>query len=61
VAAVAAVMHFWWLVKADIRRPAFYAVVIAILLGFRIVWARAHSGLRAPGSGLQAGGLKSEA
>lgn len=61
VAAVTAVIHFWWLVKADVRRPAFYALVIAILLGFRIVWARAHARLQAPGSRLRAGSLKSEA
>jgi methionine sulfoxide reductase heme-binding subunit len=43
VAAVAAVIHFWWLVKADIRRPAFYGVIIAVLLGFRVLWARRHA------------------
>lgn len=38
VAAVAAVIHFWWLVKSDIREPLFYGVITAILLGWR-VWA----------------------
>ena len=40
-AAVAGVLHYWWLVKADIRNPAAYAVVVGALLTFRIVvWAR---------------------
>ena len=38
IAAAAAVIHFYWLVKADIRRPLQYAVVLAILLGARIVF-----------------------
>ena len=38
VIAVAGVVHFWWLVKKDIHEPAEFAVVLAVLLGFRIVW-----------------------
>ena len=38
VAAVAGVLHFWWLVKADIREPAAYAIVVGILLLVRMVW-----------------------
>jgi methionine sulfoxide reductase heme-binding subunit len=34
--AIAAVVHFYWLVKADIRRPVQYASVLALLLGCRI-------------------------
>ncbi len=58
VAAVAAVVHFWWLVKSDIREPFFYALLTGILLGWR-VWAwwakRRFSGASkaAPGSRLQ--------
>lgn len=33
--AVLAVLHFWWLVKSDIREPALYAGILAILLGWR--------------------------
>ncbi|HEV2985770.1 MAG TPA: protein-methionine-sulfoxide reductase heme-binding subunit MsrQ [Vicinamibacterales bacterium] len=40
---VLAVIHYWWLVKADIRRPLAYGVVVALLLGFRIFWARWHT------------------
>jgi len=37
VVAIAAVIHFYWLVKADIRRPAIYGGVLALLLGYRLV------------------------
>ncbi|QIL20547.1 protein-methionine-sulfoxide reductase heme-binding subunit MsrQ [Thermomonas sp. HDW16] len=37
--AVLAVLHFWWLVKSDIREPALYAGIAALLLGWR-VWKR---------------------
>jgi len=36
VVAVAGVIHFYWLVKADIRRPAQYGAVLALLLGYRL-------------------------
>jgi len=36
VAAIAGVIHFYWLVKADIRRPLQYGSVLAILLGYRL-------------------------
>ena len=32
---VLAVLHFWWLVKSDIREPATYAGILAVLLGWR--------------------------
>ncbi len=35
VIAVLAVLHFWWLVKSDIREPALYAAILALLLGWR--------------------------
>ena len=31
------VVHYWWLVKADISRPAAYGLVVGLLLGFRLV------------------------
>lgn len=36
VAAVAAVIHFYWLVKADISRPAQYGAVLALLFACRL-------------------------
>ena len=35
--AVAGVIHYWWLVKADIHKPAEYAMVLSLLLGYRLV------------------------
>ena len=37
VAALAGVIHFYLQVKADLRRPIAFAVVLAILLGYRLV------------------------
>lgn len=41
VVAIGGVIHFYWLVKADIRRPVQYGTVLALLLGYRLVarWA----------------------
>ncbi len=38
VSGVAAAVHFVWKVKVAIGEPVYYAVVIAALLGFRLVW-----------------------
>lgn len=37
--AVLAVLHFWWVVKSDIREPALYAAILIALLGWRL-WKR---------------------
>jgi len=39
VAAVGGVVHFWWLVKADITVPRRWAIALVALLGFRLWWA----------------------
>jgi len=39
VIGIAGVVHFWWLVKKDITEPVQFAVVLAVLLGFRVVKA----------------------
>ena len=36
-------VHYWWLVKADVRGPLAYAAVIALLLTFRVYWKWAHA------------------
>ena len=36
VAAVGGVVHYWWLVKADVREPLVYAAVLALLLVLRL-------------------------
>jgi sulfoxide reductase heme-binding subunit YedZ len=38
VSAVAGVIHYLWLVKADTRRPLTYGLLVFILLAFRFVW-----------------------
>ena len=40
VAAAVGVVHYWWLVKADLREPMFYAAVLAALLAARLLWRR---------------------
>ena len=41
VSASAGVIHYWWLVKADIRKPEQYAVILALLLTYRLAaWFR---------------------
>lgn len=42
VSCVAGALHYWWLVKADVRRPLAYGAVIVGLLMFRLYWARVH-------------------
>ncbi len=36
IAAIAGVIHFYWLVKADIRRPVQYGFALALVLGYRL-------------------------
>lgn len=59
VCAVLGVIHYWWLVKADIRKPLQYGAVVACLLLYRaVVWMlprlrpsplpRASSAVRTP-------------
>ncbi|MBI3063065.1 MAG: sulfoxide reductase heme-binding subunit YedZ, partial [Deltaproteobacteria bacterium] len=43
--AIGGVIHFLWLVKADIRRPLIYGFALALLLAYRLV-ARWHAAPR---------------
>jgi sulfoxide reductase heme-binding subunit YedZ len=36
ISATAGVVHYIWLVKKDIRKPMIYAVILAVLLLWRI-------------------------
>jgi len=36
--AIAGVIHYWWLVKADITLPRRWAAAFAVLLGMRAWW-----------------------
>jgi sulfoxide reductase heme-binding subunit YedZ len=45
--AAAGVVHFIWLVKADLRRPLTYGAVLAVLLAYRLIaWLVARSRTR---------------
>jgi methionine sulfoxide reductase heme-binding subunit len=39
VSAIAGVVHYWWKVKSDVTLPTRFAVVVAILLGYRVIAA----------------------
>lgn len=47
VAGIAAVVHYYWLVKADISSPLRYAAILAVLFGVRVYWARVRPMLAA--------------
>ena len=36
LAPVIAVIHYWWLVKADVREPLYFAIVLALLLVWHV-------------------------
>jgi len=48
VAAIAGVVHFYWLVKADTRRPVQYGAILALLLGYRLIalWTQRWPGFQ---------------
>jgi len=51
VSALGGVLHYWWLVKADVQRPQIYATLIGLLLLYRLVVAyrrRAPRPVRSP-------------
>ena len=51
VIAILGVWHFYWQVKRDVREPLLYAGILALLLLYRVVRARAaRSATRVPGS-----------
>ena len=37
------VLHYLWLVKADLSEPLLYAGILALLLSYRLWWWRTHS------------------
>lgn len=43
-AAALACLHFYWLVKADVREPLIHAAVLLVLLAFRLPWRRLKRG-----------------
>src|ERR1700735_1908234 len=47
VSALAGVIHFYWLVKSDVRRPLLYGAILAILMLYRLFLWRSKA---APGA-----------
>lgn len=51
VSAIAACLHFLWKVKVMVGEPVYYAAILAVLLGFRVIWSlRRRAPARAPSS-----------
>ena len=48
ISAIAAAVHYLWKVKVMMGSPVYYAIVVALLLGFRIAWALSSSKLLRP-------------
>ena len=46
VAAIAGVLHYWWLVKKDLTYPILYGVVLLLLLLPRLWWAATGTRIR---------------
>ena len=47
--AIAGVIHYYWLVKADVRKPVFYGVLVGVLLLYRVaVWVKPRIRTKAP-------------
>jgi sulfoxide reductase heme-binding subunit YedZ len=59
VAAIAGVVHYWWLVKKGVQAPMPFTLVLAALLLARVVWTamkRKRGAVAAPRSSVVAGG-----
>ena len=39
VAAITGVIHFWWLVKADLIQPQMFTAALGVLLAIRLWWS----------------------
>jgi sulfoxide reductase heme-binding subunit YedZ len=54
VTAIAGVVHYYWLVKSDVRKPLFYGALVALLLALRVgFWLAARRGKPAGGPAQQ--------
>jgi methionine sulfoxide reductase heme-binding subunit len=45
LSAILGVIHYYWLVKSDVRKPLLYAVIVGILLAYRLgmwIYGRGH-------------------
>lgn len=57
--AIAGVIHYIWLVKADLRKPLIYGAILSVLLAYRIVTWATERFSRASHATSQAPSLKS--
>jgi sulfoxide reductase heme-binding subunit YedZ len=55
VTAVAGVVHYYWLVKSDVRKPLFYGALVALLLGLRVGFWLVGRGGKPGGKALELG------
>ena len=54
--AVAAVIHYYWLVKSDVHKPVRYGIIVAALLLYRAgVWLSRRRARAAPGRAVEVG------
>jgi methionine sulfoxide reductase heme-binding subunit len=53
-AALAGVIHYYWLVKSDVRLPLLYAAILAVLMAYRFVTWKKAPPRRAPAPGARA-------
>jgi methionine sulfoxide reductase heme-binding subunit len=48
VSAIGGVVHYWWLVKADVSSPIRYGILVTVLLLVRVAWTRLRARTVAP-------------
>jgi sulfoxide reductase heme-binding subunit YedZ len=53
VTAIAGVVHYYWLVKSDVRKPLFYGVLVGLLLAFRVGYWLVARRSKMAGKGLE--------
>jgi sulfoxide reductase heme-binding subunit YedZ len=42
--ALGGVIHYYWLVKSDVRRPLLYGAILLVLMAYRsVIWLRANA------------------
>jgi methionine sulfoxide reductase heme-binding subunit len=56
---ILAPLHYWWLVKADVRRPLTYAAIVLLLLAFRLAKMGVQRAVRTSGPVREAATLTS--
>lgn len=54
VIAPLGVLHFWWMVKADLTEPVIYAAILSLLLGYRVATKLRDTRRRAARGGARA-------